>query len=514
MTQMIPQRSIGSIQEQWSCSINRIPFKAGDKVVVAVSGGCDSVCLLHLLKRHAPNIILSLHVAHLNHGFRPEAKAEADFVEALSRSWGIPTTSSKRSVMQVCRDRGLSKQEGARAVRYQFLKEVAQGIGASWIALGHTADDQAETFLMRILRGTGMRGLKGIPKMREARRQGPGEAWIIRPLLGISREEILREMKKEKISYVEDPSNLHPVYLRNQIRHALFPVLEQYNPRVKKAFCREADLLREEDDFIEKYLLEAIPGIVKTDASSVVIDLKPFQALHLALQRRVLRWGIGRLHPGLRGIGYQHIETIINRVVPGPTGKYFSLPHFMRVKKEYSHLRLERRALPVARREKGSPAEGLFKGLRDVPPRKEAALPAAPSHGARATTELADWELRVHVSVHRGAHHSFSPCIASFDFDKIPLPLSIRGWKPGDRFVPKGMKGHHKKLQDFFVDIKVERSERDRRPLLVGTNEILWVIGLRTDERFQPTHQTKQTLVVEVERRLRKERSEGRQGLF
>ncbi|MEO2055591.1 MAG: tRNA lysidine(34) synthetase TilS [Nitrospira sp.] len=496
MEDSYPHRSIDPIHQKWMRSINRIPFKSGDKVVVAVSGGCDSVCLLYLLKRQALNLSLSLHVAHLNHGFRPEAKAEADFVEGLVRSWGIPLTSSRRPVMQICRDRGLSKQEGARTVRYQFLKEVARELGASWIALGHTADDQAETFLMRLLRGTGMRGLKGIPEMREARGEGLEETRIIRPLLGITREEILRELNKEKISYVEDSSNLQSVYLRNQIRHALFPVLEQYNPRVKEAFCREADLLREEDDFIEHALRETVSRVVKTNESSVIIDLKPFQALHLALQRRVLRWGIERLHPGLRGIGFHHIETIMKRVVPGQTGKYFFLPHSVRVKKEYSHLHLERMTFPVARREK---SKKRFKGSRGLLLRKEAALPEVLSCGDKTTLELADWGLRVQVSVYRGAHHLFSSCIASFDFDKLCYPLSIRGWKPGDRFIPKGMKGHHKKLQDFFVDIKIGRSERDRRPLLVCANGILWVIGLRTDERFQPSDQTKRTLVVEVQ---------------
>jgi tRNA(Ile)-lysidine synthase len=308
------------------------------------------------------------------------------------------------------------------------------------------------------------------------------------------------ELEKEKISYVEDPSNRNPVYLRNRIRHGLFPILEQYNPKVKKAFCQEANLLRAEDDFIEKCLLEAISVFVKTDASSVSIDLKRFQSLHLALQRRVLRWGIEQLHPGLQGIGFQHIEIILTRVVPGPTGKYLSLPHFIRAKKEYSNLRLERETFPAPRRAKGSSAESRFDGSGDGLSRKETMLPEAGPHGVKTTKELTDWELRVHVSVHQGAHYSFSSCNASFDFDKLSYPLSIRGWKPGDRFIPRGMKGRHKKLQDFFVDTKIERSERDRRPILVCPDGILWVLGLRTDERFQPTHQTKRTLIVEVQK--------------
>ncbi|HEY5599542.1 MAG TPA: tRNA lysidine(34) synthetase TilS, partial [Candidatus Manganitrophaceae bacterium] len=191
-------------------ALREFPIRPGDKIVAGVSGGPDSVCLLHLLRALSSRRRFSLHVAHLNHGFRPEAEEEAKFVEALSASWGLPITSSKISVPEFCKERGLSKQEGARQVRYQFLKEVARVVGAKWIAVGHTADDQAETFLMRLLRGAGTQGLGAIPKIREGS--------IIRPLLNIRRQEIVEALSREKIPSIEDPTNQQTVYLRNRIR--------------------------------------------------------------------------------------------------------------------------------------------------------------------------------------------------------------------------------------------------------------------------------------------------------
>ncbi|WDT71032.1 MAG: tRNA lysidine(34) synthetase TilS [Candidatus Manganitrophus sp.] len=230
--------------------------------MVGVSGGADSVCLLHLLRQLSSRRHLTLHVAHLNHGFRTEAAQEADFVQRLCDGWKIPATLSSLPVPRICKERHLSKQEGAREVRYAFLKEVAGATGARWIALGHTADDQAETFLMRLLRGSGSQGLGAIPRMRDG--------MIIRPLLSISRKQIVDELSREEIPFIEDPSNRQEIYLRNRVRHRLLPLLEEYNPKVKQTFFRETELLQEENDFLTRYTEELIPqlGIEKRRAWS------------------------------------------------------------------------------------------------------------------------------------------------------------------------------------------------------------------------------------------------------
>ncbi len=458
--------------------LQRFPLQPGDKIVAAVSGGADSVCLLSLLRQLSTRCAFTLHVAHLNHGFRPEASQEADFVKRLCDDWEIPITLSSLPVPQICKEQHLSKQEGARQVRYAFLKEVARTVGARWIALGHTADDQAETFLMRLLRGAGSQGLGAIPRMRDG--------IIIRPLLMISREQILDELSRERIPFIEDSSNRQEVYLRNRIRHRLLPLLEEYNPKVKEALFRETELLQEENDFLTRYTEELIPQIcIEKKEATVSFDLQRLGSLHPALQRRMVRWGLDQLHPGLKGIGFKHVEAVLSKALPGPTGKVYSLPHHFQVEKGYTKLLLRKNASKEGR------AETLL-------PTLPAEISLSPSSNP---IDLPQWGLRLTLTLrrHREQPLIFSTCAASFDFDRISNSLSLRGWRPGDFLVPTGMGGKHKKLQDLFVDAKIPRSQRASIPILTCSEGVLWVVGLRVDDRFLATETTKEVLTIEAQ---------------
>ncbi|MDC4203631.1 MAG: tRNA lysidine(34) synthetase TilS [Candidatus Manganitrophus sp.] len=445
--------------------------------MVGVSGGADSVCLLHLLRQLSSRRHLTLHVAHLNHGFRTEAAQEADFVQRLCDGWKIPATLSSLPVPRICKERHLSKQEGAREVRYAFLKEVAGATGARWIALGHTADDQAETFLMRLLRGSGSQGLGAIPRMRDG--------MIIRPLLSISRKQIVDELSREEIPFIEDPSNRQEIYLRNRVRHRLLPLLEEYNPKVKQTFFRETELLQEENDFLTRYTEELIPQLgIEKKKGMVSFDVERLQSLHPALQRRMVRWSLDQLHPGLKGIGFQHIETVLLKALTGQTGKTYPLPHQLWAEKGYTRLFLRKRD-----------SKENQKGASRQSSRPEIIL--SPSANP---IDLPEWGLRLTVSLHRDRERlpAFSTCAASFDFDRISNPLTLRRWRAGDYFVPTGMGGKHKKLQDLFVDAKVPKSQRASIPLLTCPEGILWVVGLRIDDRFRATEKSKKVLIVEA----------------
>lgn len=444
--------------------------------MVGVSGGADSVCLLHLLRQLSSHHKFILHVAHLNHGFRPEAEQEADFVKRLCEDWDIPITLSSLPVPRICKERHLSKQEGAREIRYAFLKEVAGAVGARWIALGHTADDQAETFLMRLLRGAGLQGLGAIPRMREG--------MIIRPLLMVSRGQILDELSREQIPFIEDPSNQQELYLRNRVRHRLLPLLQEYNPKVKETFFREAELLQEENDFLTRYTEELLPNLgIERKGAAVSFDLECLRSLHPALQRRIVRWGLDQLHPGLKGIGFHHIETVVFKALAVQTGKVYPLPHHLWVEKGYTKLFLRKGALKEGTEETS-------------PPSLQPAVILSPSS---SPIDLPAWGLRLTVSLYRNRERFpvFSTCVASFDFDRISNPLTVRGWRSGDRFVPTGMRGR-KKLQDLFVDAKIPKSQRALIPLLTCPEGILWVIGLRMDGRFLATDKSKAVLIVEA----------------
>lgn len=460
-------------------AINSFSVSAGEKVVVAVSGGPDSVCLLHLLKSLFPDRPLQLHVAHLNHGLRPESREEARFVEVLSRKWDLPFTGKTLNATEYPKKE--SVQVEARRLRYHFLREVARHFGAKWIALGHQADDQAETFLMRILRGSGVTGLSGIPAMRDNA--------IIRPLLDCTRGEIMAELSRQGISFMRDSSNKKTVYQRNRVRHHLIPILQSYNPKIKANFCRETVLLRDENDFIEQSLSTILPSLeITIHDSSVVFKTEKIAALHPALQRRALRTSLAHLGKP----DFKTIEIIRQQMILEVREMKLSLPQSLVAERRGMVLQITKMERPYR--------------IKSVWPEiKEQILHEITDSISNTNIDLREWEIRLKVSLTpkretRGFSPALSTCIASFDFDNISLPLSIRSWRPGDRFVPFGMHGHRKKLQDFFMDHKIKKSERHRKPLLCSREGILWVLGLRIDERFCVTKDTSRILTVETQR--------------
>ncbi len=441
------------------------PIQAGERIVVAVSGGSDSVCLLHLLRERAARHGLLLHVAHLNHQFRIEADDEARFVARLSEAWGIPVTVASLPVAALCKAQGWSKQEGARNVRYRFLEETAQRVGAKWIATGHTADDQAETFLMRLLRGAGPTGLAAIPRWRETQR-----ATLIRPLLDVTRQTIVAELTRAGIAWVEDPSNARPTSLRNRIRHELLPILAQYNPRIKETLCREASLLRDEDDGMRAVALEQIATLARQHGEEILLNAAGLRALHPALQRRVLRWGIAQ-RTGVVA-SFDRIEAL-RQSLARPPGAVYMLPGGVRAERHHTDLILRR----------GAPMP--------PPPPAPIEIPTL-----EASVDAPAWRLRLRFTPSRPSR--VSPDCAVFDRDKVTLPMTLRAWQPGDRFMPSGMKGR-KKVQDFFVDKKIPRGLRHTLPILACPVGILWIVGHRTDAAFQATPDTAHVLTVHVE---------------
>ncbi len=562
----------------FSESIKTFPISRSDKIIVAVSGGPDSVCLLHLFRKinlQSKWAANRLHVAHLNHAFRPEADDEAEFVSKLCQWWKIPCTITKRPVLELCKDKRLSRQEKARKVRYAFLRQVAIANDARFIALGHTADDQVETTLINLLRGAGTEGFSGIPSSRDE-----DELVFIRPMLSITRSQILEELKEAQISFVEDRSNYDKRYLRNRVRHELLPLLQTYNPNIKKTLIREANLLKEDSGFLKQYVTDLLPKLIlHMTKDQVCFDLPLFCTLHLSIQRRLIRWGIGHLHRELKDIGFEHIHQILTRIFEGNKIRSVSLPRGLWVKKTHSSLILQAASSPLKRfpvpslpfeiskrflerlttedtvmdipqwgirlfmsikdrdqfdaSEKSSLIGHLFKPIPTFPPLEgEGCKEASSLEGEdKANVPPSEGEEKVNVPPSEGEEKVNVPplqggarggwgldsvyfdnlcpdpeegrkrnCFVFLDFDTIPLPLTIRGRKTGDRFMPFGMKGGQKKLQDFFVDSKVPKEMRDQVPLLVCPTGIVWVIGYRINECHRVTEKTKTVLSLQVER--------------
>jgi tRNA(Ile)-lysidine synthase len=445
-------------------------LKKGDSVLVAVSGGPDSVCLLEVLSCLKEDYSLSLHVAHLNHRFRKEAKKEAEFVRLLAEKKGIPAAIEAIDVKAYCRERGLSLQEGAREVRYSFLNRVADAVGAVKIATGHTADDQAETFLMRLLRGAGAAGLSGIPPVRER---------IIRPLIDVTKKEAFSFLKEKNIKYVKDPSNVKPKYLRNKIRLELIPLLKKYNPNIIDTLHREAELLREDDALLDEITETCFKGIVTDQKKdSITLDYSKFNGLLPALKKRALRRAAAELTGSLRRISYHHIVSGID--VIDRTGKGIDLPHNIRIERDYNYLK-------VFAVKEGAEA------VKDTVGLKVPGITDVPDFNIRIETIIRDRSAQVQVEVGKADKNT-----AFFDYDKIALPLFIRRRLEGDYFYPAGMKGR-KKLKEFFIDKKIPREERKKLPVLTTkNNDILWIVGLRMDERFRAREDTVRELIVRV----------------
>ncbi|MHB8843631.1 MAG: tRNA lysidine(34) synthetase TilS [Nitrospirota bacterium] len=441
----------------------------GDRVVVAVSGGPDSVCLLRALMALAPDRGLSLHIAHLDHRFRgPESAAEARFVERLARDLGVPATIDSRDVPAYCAERGLSAQAGAREVRYAFLREVAQAEHAARIALGHTANDQAETLLMRLIRGAGTAGLSAIPPTRED---------IIRPLITATRDEVLEYLNALKQDFVTDPSNEKPLYTRNRIRRDVLPLLAGFNPRIVETLAAEADMLRDEDAALETMLDDAMARTVRLENGRVRILREAFNGLLPALRRRVLRQALMCLGRD-DGPELSSVQTgeAVAFMEAAQTGRDMDLPRGLVLAREYDDCIIRRRA-----------DRSEYSVTLAVPGRT-----AVPEAGIVVEVTIADEAALIEEDDQNNLWQ------AQFDYAKIALPLYLRNRREGYRFCPAGMHGRSKKLQDYFTDGKVPKSARDAVPLLTTGQDLLWVVGMRTDDRFLPGPGAQQVLVVTV----------------
>ncbi|HWQ69408.1 MAG TPA: tRNA lysidine(34) synthetase TilS [Patescibacteria group bacterium] len=442
---------------------------AGEVVVLAVSGGVDSMAMLHLLLHLRTRYHISLHVAHLNHDLRGTESAEAaNFVRSQCEAHQIPVTITTADGSALRERRAGSLQAAARDLRYRFLEQVADEQGAGKIALGHHRDDQAETVLMNLLRGSGVRGLGGIPPVRGR---------IIRPLIDCSREEIERYVRKERIPYVEDSSNRVLSYSRNRIRLQLLPELaKRYNPRVVHSLANAATILEAEDALLNDMAdRELRTVLVSRSREEFVLSIPLLAILPSALRWRIIRRSAEELRAGRPGLTFRHTLAIDRLLMTKNTKGAIHAPGGLRARRAGNGLALWVRQ-DNKRRDVISSAPLTVPGLTAIP---------ALSLGLRSEL-LEEWAM---------GELAADGWTALFDVDRTGMELHVRGWKEGDRFVPLGMSGR-KKLQDFFTDAKVPCDQRGSVPLVMSGDQIIWVVGFRVDERFKITNSTRRILRI------------------
>ncbi len=498
-------------------------FNPGETVVVGVSGGPDSLCLLHLLRRLAPELRLWLHVAHLHHGLRgAEADADAAFMAELADCWGLPCTVGHSDVAALAREAGLSLEEAARQARYRFLAGVAEAGGATTIAVGHNADDQAETVLMHFLRGSGVAGLRGmlprtpldeswdqpstnLPRIRESGERtfvhSGVHSWtaaprpaspraddevddlfaspcsrvpasphlhLVRPLLPISRVEVEAYCAEHRLAPRTDRSNEDTTFFRNRLRHELLPVLETYNPGIREVLAHTADVLAGDHEVLRREVEEAWASLVPSDgAEEVQFSLPVWRALPLGLQRATIREAIQRLRRSVRNVNWEHVERAVWMAREGHTGQAATLAAGLELQLGYDSLRVAG---------EGAPWQS------DLPQLSEQLALRAPG-----VTEIGrGWQVIVQRlrrdEVPVGAIAGDDPWTAFLDTDIVGDTLTLRPRQPGDRFCPQGLAGHSTKLNEFMIDAKIARDARSGWPLLVGRGGIAWVCGLRLAE--------------------------------
>ena len=449
----------------------------GETVVVAVSGGPDSTALVHGLAAIARELRLILHVAHVDHRLRPDAGLDAAFVAAMSRALGLEHHQAAVDPRTFADHEGLSVEDAARRLRYEFLARVARDVGATVVATGHTLDDQAETVLIRLLRGSGLDGLIGIPPVRRS-----GETSIIRPLLETTREDVESYLRSIGAGWREDSTNRDLAILRNRIRLVLLPALEGYNPGVRQTLARVADLLRDEAEAIDTLAAARIAETLTGDSETVQVTLERFTRLPAALQRRVLREAVRRVRGNLRAVRFVHIEGARQLVLEGQAGSWMPLPGGVRV------TRLAMGAEVAMECTDGAPR------LYEVPvPGRVVAV----EYGVQLTTEeLTRDQLE-------GGPEAARRDAVVLDAARFGSGLVLRGPQPGDGFAPVGMEGRTKMVADYLRDEKIPRHRRGSIPVLATRDGVvLWIVGMRASEFAQITPATTRAVRV-VARPLR-----------
>ena len=458
----------------------------GETVLVAVSGGADSLALLYGLHALRTQLNCRFHVAHLNHCLRSDADADADFVQQHALRLDVPCTVQRAEVPRLVKQWKLSVEAAGRRARYQFYEAVCTEAGATKVALGHHQDDTAETVLMNLIRGSGATGLQGIAPVRDIK--------VIRPLVGFTRQQIEDFLTSISVAPRHDSTNTDRRYLRNRIRHELIPMLENdYNPNIRIGLNRTADVLGTESEYLDIIAQAALEAcqIPDTDKAAVpngiVLDRTKFREYHIALQRRMLRQSVSEILRNINDLYFVHCEAMLNLIKGNAPNAVLALPNGLRFRRTYQHLILERSESPrfptPVKTESFTypltvPGKTFITGLKTE---IIAEVGNAPPHESLA---FPDGKFE-----------------AIFDYEKLKeafsetLPLTVRNRRQGDRFQPYGMRGR-KKIKDFMIDTKVPRYERDCIPLLVCQDEILWLIGYTTSELFKIKPDTRQYLYL------------------
>ncbi|MCL5292976.1 MAG: tRNA lysidine(34) synthetase TilS [Actinobacteria bacterium] len=455
------------LRDKVLATINKFAMiRPGDRILVAVSGGPDSVALVHLLIELSGKLDLTLTAFHLDHRLRAESANDSIFVAELCNKLGIQLESMTYDLPAYLKETGLSVEDGARRIRYRLLEETADRLHIDRIALGHQADDQVETFLMRIIRGAGPAGLTAIP---------PTRGRFIRPLIEVSKEEILAYLGEIGEGFVIDASNEDISFFRNRVRRRLIPEILTDNPAFKEVIRQTIELIGEDEALLEGESEKKAKKFLRVEQEAVaVVSAATLVLLPPAIARRIVRRAIERVKGDLLDIEFRHVKGVLSGLAEGS-------------------LRMDLPGDLIAAIEGGDLVVGPRRSL-EPPPSSPVEIKVP------GVTDLPDFGVAIRAEIVPGKGYEIRkdlPLVAQLDADLVGRPLIARSWRPGDSFNPLGLRGE-KKLQDFFVDEKVPRRHRLRIPVIEGAGRILWVAGMRIGDRFKVTRATGKVLLLKL----------------
>ena len=458
-------------------------LQKGDNVVLGVSGGADSVCLLFMLLSLKEKLELNLHVVHVNHGIRTEAKADADYVATLCKEKELPFYLFETDISTLAGERGCSMEEAGRQYRYEAFGQVMKEQKCQKIAVAHNCNDRAETMLFHLFRGTGLTGLAGIRPVREQ---------IIRPLLCLERGEIEEYLREQKISYRHDSTNDSDDYTRNKIRHHILPYAEQEIVQGSVAnMSRAADILVETENYIEGQLEKLRLHCVVYESGEICryrIDRNMLQQEHGLMQKRLLLQLLKELAPGHKDIAAVHVEDVCGLLNSEGNGE-IHLPYGIRARNQYQELILEAGALKS--RDKGF---GPISLLPEDIGEEELEIPLG--YGRRMYLKRINCEENS-INLKDIPQNQYTKW---FDYDKIIGCLMIRIRKEGDYFtIRSGEVLQHKKVKDYMIAEKIPKKRREEIPMLVEGAHVLWLVGYRISEYYKVEKETRQILQVRFE---------------
>lgn len=448
-------------------------LQRNDRVAVAVSGGPDSVALLRVLDSLKEVYGISLFVAHLNHGLRAEeAAADEAFVKSLAQELGLEHISRFVKVQAYADQEGLNLEEAGRIVRYEFLQNAARIKSATKIALGHTLNDQAETVIMRFIRGSGLDGLSSIRPIVTV----SDHLQVIRPLIECSRDDVLEFLREGAFNYRMDRSNQDLRFDRNRVRAELIPYLaKHFNPNIVETLARYATLSGEDSALLNDLAKKAADRLLKTKGTDYHLEIGPLLEHPRAIQRRIIRAALKQIRGDLRRVRFSQVESILRLMRPGMSGKEVGLPTGLKVVREFSEL------IFVISSRRDSPAF-LYKlpipgsiEIREACCRFEATIVEKPC-GSSESEESAR--------------------CAAFDPGVLANPLIIRNRLPGDRYPINDYES--KKIKDIMIEGKIPKSLRQKIPLVVSDSKIIWIPGFPVATIYKPKGDTQRYVVIRM----------------